>query len=311
MSQYIILLCGLSFSGKTTLGKALEEELTIPFLDIDAARQELSAGTEWLGPDKEKEIMAEAYRLNHEKARLILLSGKSVIIGATYSRPEYHASVTELAKSSKVNLFAFYLSIPENQVIARLELRIRNEGNSNIKTIDAYEEQKRRYQRITNARLLEGTTPLRVLVEEIRDIVDPALSKLNERLRICSKLLELYEVGSGVELGDIKNFKVHKSHVYGHASIYQFDYGNKCYYVTDDYSLGDDPQYIKDVLEEINSALQGRLLKNPTPQSDGAVYASGLDGVEYYLWEYQPTNKLYYLCMLKILSKNPVAYRLN
>lgn len=64
-----------------------------------------------------------------------------------------------------------------------------------------------------------------------------------------------------------------------------FNYKGKHYYLVDDYSLGDAPKYVQDILEEINHLLKGKILKNPVPQSDGAKYATGIGNNEYYLWE--------------------------
>lgn len=105
------------------------------------------------------------------------------------------------------------------------------------------------------------------------------------QIEICRQLLEIYGSGSDVIQSDVKDFKVYRSQLYGRTNVYSFIYKNNRYYVTDDYSLMDVPEYIKNVFKDINPQLSGVLLKNPVPQSDGAIYASGLDGVEYYLWE--------------------------
>jgi hypothetical protein len=110
--------------------------------------------------------------------------------------------------------------------------------------------------------------------------MDPA-----NQIKICVRLLELYGVGSDIGDSDIKNFKAYKSQTYGFMNVYSFDYKNNRYYASDDYSLMDEPKYVEDVLNDIIPMLNGKLLKNPISQSDGAIYASGLDGIEYYLWE--------------------------
>lgn len=105
------------------------------------------------------------------------------------------------------------------------------------------------------------------------------------KIKICIRLLELYKVGDHIGVSDIGDFKAFKSQLYGFMNVYSFDYKNHRYYVTDDYSLMDDPKFIKNVLADAIPKLNGKPLKNPTPQSDGAVFACGLDGNEYYLWE--------------------------
>ncbi|HMT19588.1 MAG TPA: hypothetical protein PKD15_06155 [Candidatus Saccharibacteria bacterium] len=46
----------------------------------------------------------------------------------------------------------------------------------------------------------------------------------------------------------------------------------------------DNSKFVTDVLSEVAPKLNGKLLKNPIAQSDGAIYACGVDGTEYYLW---------------------------
>lgn len=98
------------------------------------------------------------------------------------------------------------------------------------------------------------------------------------------KVLETYEVSDSVDTSEIMSLKSFKTNLYGQGNIYSFDYKNNHYYVVDDYSLMDNPDYIKKVIEEINPKLTGGPLKNPASQSDGAVYACGIEGAEYYLW---------------------------
>lgn len=106
-----------------------------------------------------------------------------------------------------------------------------------------------------------------------------------EKLDVLCRLLESYQVADKVSPDEIKNFKTYKSQLYGMAHVYSFGYKDRRYYVTDDYSLMDNPKYVQDVFAEIDPQTTGTLLKNPAPQSDGATYASGLNGAEYYLWE--------------------------
>jgi len=102
---------------------------------------------------------------------------------------------------------------------------------------------------------------------------------------ICAGLLELFQVDEGIDTKDIENLKLHKSQNYALGPVYAFNYKGKHYYGVDDYSLGDDSELVRDILLDINHLLKGRIMKNPTPQSDNAKYATGLDGIEYYLWE--------------------------
>jgi uncharacterized membrane protein len=111
------------------------------------------------------------------------------------------------------------------------------------------------------------------------------MDETKKNIGIACSLLKMYEIAVNVSSDEIKKFKTYKSNLYGMQHIYSFDYRNKQYYITDDYSLMDKPKLIRDIIEEIKPNLKGHALINPIPQSDGAKYASGLDGIEYYLWE--------------------------
>ncbi|MCW1908816.1 MAG: hypothetical protein KIH63_005770 [Candidatus Saccharibacteria bacterium] len=102
--------------------------------------------------------------------------------------------------------------------------------------------------------------------------------------KIVSELLRTYGIVANVDAKEITEFRAFKSHIFGMQSVYRFTYKGKRYYATDDYSLMDNPDYVREVLEEFQPNLKGRLVKNPIPQSDGAIYATGTDGREYYLW---------------------------
>ncbi|HMT55882.1 MAG TPA: hypothetical protein PKD20_03320 [Candidatus Saccharibacteria bacterium] len=91
-------------------------------------------------------------------------------------------------------------------------------------------------------------------------------------------------VDTDIDASNIENFKAYRSQIFGRANIYSFVYKSKQYYVTDDYSLMDNSKFVTDVLSEVAPKLNGKLLKNPIAQSDGAIYACGVDGTEYYLW---------------------------
>lgn len=104
-------------------------------------------------------------------------------------------------------------------------------------------------------------------------------------IETACRLLELYDVAPSVNTNEIRNFKTYQSNIYGMANIYSFQYKDNHYYICDDHSLMDNPKFIKNVLKQFNSNIKGWPLRNPLPQSDGAIYALGLDETEYYLWE--------------------------
>jgi predicted kinase len=170
----LIVLTGLSLSGKTTLGRKLEQSSNLIFLDVDDTRQEILPGKKWLGAEREKEIMLLSYKRNHEKAAALLDKKIPVILAATYSRNIYRELVYSLAARYGVSLKFFLLEIPNKEAMVRLEARAKNgESNSTITTLEGYMELKNRYVKIVknDAFRLETTKPVDQLSNEILEIL--------------------------------------------------------------------------------------------------------------------------------------------
>lgn len=102
--------------------------------------------------------------------------------------------------------------------------------------------------------------------------------------QICAALLNMYGEATNATPEEIQDVHTFNAQQFGRTNIYRFVYKGVKYYVSDDYSLNDTPKYVEMLLGDIDSMLTGSLLRNPIPQADGAMYASGLSGVEYYLW---------------------------
>lgn len=102
---------------------------------------------------------------------------------------------------------------------------------------------------------------------------------------LCAKLLVAYGISPNAEPGMIDNLKTFQSQNYALGPVYAFDYRNKHYYVVDDYSLGDDPNYVKNILADINHLLTGEIVEKPLPQPVETKYAMKLGSSEYYLWK--------------------------
>ena len=105
---------------------------------------------------------------------------------------------------------------------------------------------------------------------------------------LCVALLNYYQQGNNISTDEIENLSTYKSDIYGLSAVHCFSYKGTKYYTCDDQTLDDNPQFLKDVLSSINHLIKGGPVKNPHPQSDGALYAGGLGRVEYYLWKDDP-----------------------
>lgn len=172
LPRSLIVLAGLPFTGKTTIGRELEHLTNATFLDIDVARQEIAPGNGWHGPDQEKAIMRAAYEHNHQKAAQLLQIGKSVILAATYSRPDYHKLLRELAEQQSVPLKFFLLHIPDALVQVRLSDRQKTGSPSNITSLESYREVANRYQPFPDRNAdIDTSAPLESVLADIEAVV--------------------------------------------------------------------------------------------------------------------------------------------
>lgn len=165
----IFVLAGTSFTGKTLLGRRLARRSNLKFLDVDEARKEIQTDTIWRNPNEEKMIMARAYALNHKKAEELLGEGIPVLLAATYSRPEYHRSLRKLREKLNIPLQVIYLTISEKTVRNRLLERIKEGSYSNIRSLESYSEQARRYVPIKgkDVKEINADRPIEKIKEDI------------------------------------------------------------------------------------------------------------------------------------------------
>lgn len=104
---------------------------------------------------------------------------------------------------------------------------------------------------------------------------------------ICATVLNYYQVtdADSATANDIEKLFVYRSDIYAHSNVYAFKYKDVAYYINDDYSLDDNPEYLQEVLESVVSILHGSPVKNPHVPSSGKQYTGKLYGKEYYLWQ--------------------------
>lgn len=165
----LVVLMGLPLMGKTTLGVELARCSNFRFLDVDDARWEIFPPAERLPRNQEAFAMQTSYQKNHEKARDLLLDGKPVILGATYSRELYHEMLKWLARQTDSPLRTFLLNAPDEVIGQRLKARIENGNPSTVKSLDAFKEVQGRYQLIQgiNLTIIDTSLPPKENIKQI------------------------------------------------------------------------------------------------------------------------------------------------
>lgn len=109
---------------------------------------------------------------------------------------------------------------------------------------------------------------------------------MDKEKAICVRVLEGFKIAEKVEPDELMDFRSGLSQLYARGPIYIFRYKRNRYYIVNDYSIDDDPKFVKNILLERNHLLKGHLLKSPVHFTvAGSEYIYGLDGGQYFLWE--------------------------
>jgi len=130
----VLVTCGLSGTGKSTLAAALAENLGCARISSDVVRKELHH----LAPGEHapaapgeglyaEEVTRATYTELVARARRWLATGRSVILDATFQRHWQRALAVELARAQGSLLFFLELRAPDATVRARLRARARDE----------------------------------------------------------------------------------------------------------------------------------------------------------------------------------------
>lgn len=107
----LYILCGLPFAGKTTLARALERQLGIAIVELDAVNKARGVGLhgEAISPEEWDRTYAEAYR----QLDAFLAAGQSVLFDATNFTKAQRDSLRTLAGKRGASSLVIYLDVSE------------------------------------------------------------------------------------------------------------------------------------------------------------------------------------------------------
>ncbi len=125
--QRLIAIGGLSGTGKSTLARALPEQVPgAVLLRSDVERKLLFsvAETTRLGPEGyTPDVTRRVYAVLGEKASAALAAGRTVIVDAVFARSDERDAMAAVAAASGIALVGLWLEAPEATQIARVEGR--------------------------------------------------------------------------------------------------------------------------------------------------------------------------------------------
>ena len=110
-------MCGLPFSGKTTLSKKIAEKTGAKMIAFD-----------WIWAEKEKELSPDLPKIQewqdrsrqvYKRIRHSLTNGESVVYDDISVRREHRESLRKIAQESNANFMIVYLNIPMSEIKKR------------------------------------------------------------------------------------------------------------------------------------------------------------------------------------------------
>lgn len=149
----LLITCGLSGTGKSTVGQQLAKALKAKVVQSDVVRKRLA------GLDPRTRVLEEyraglyspkmtqrTYSEMFREAREALLSGKSVVLDAAFLRRADRRSAARLAKETGAQFACVLTEADESAVRDRLGSRLRRRQGPSDARWEIYVRQKRRFQ---------------------------------------------------------------------------------------------------------------------------------------------------------------------
>ena len=129
LRPFLVLLCGLTGSGKTTLAEQLSERLNLPVFSSDAIRKSVVArpGHENTSMNVEihhQSVTEKTYGKIVREAEKQILGGRGAILDATFAQRANREKVSRMAAKHNVPVFLIHCSATDAIIKERLARRV-------------------------------------------------------------------------------------------------------------------------------------------------------------------------------------------
>lgn len=156
----LILICGLTGTGKTTIANALSAETGMKVISSDIVRKELAR----IQPSEHRferfgegiyteEFTEKTYLEMFKLGEGFLKKGASVILDATFQKSRYRQEAMELAKKLGAEFHIIECTASDDIVRQRLDKRAKQERVASDGTWEIYEKQKKGYEEIKESHI--------------------------------------------------------------------------------------------------------------------------------------------------------------
>ena len=180
---WLIVVFGLSGTGKSTLARALAEKLLANYYNSDIVRKKLLD----IPPEEHhyepfgqgiysEEMTLKTYQALADYAIQDLKQGRDVVVDATYRSRKYRQLILTKAKQRQVKLLFVQCVAPDEVVKERFEERAQKTGEPSDGRWEIYVKQKEVFEapeEIPDQELLvlDATKPVEELVEEVINVL--------------------------------------------------------------------------------------------------------------------------------------------
>lgn len=168
MKPLLVTMCGIAFSGKSTLAKSIAERLDAVLISFDAINE--SRGLNGGDGSMTKKQWLETHDIALQKAELLLRQNQSVVLDDTFSHRFLRNQATGIAAKTNSCFQIIALRTPINEVQKR---RVENDKTLNRSPIsdevfDAHVQEFQEPDPDENAMLVESNCNVERLVDRLK-----------------------------------------------------------------------------------------------------------------------------------------------
>jgi predicted kinase len=132
--QYLLILCGLPFSGKTTLAQSIANRYDAIFINLDEINHSRGIGIK--GKPMTSKLWEETYKISYKNTRQLLNEGKTVVYeGANFTKL-LRSKVSALAKNSNVTPIIIHVDTSKEECLKRLMNNRKTNNRYDVKDKD-------------------------------------------------------------------------------------------------------------------------------------------------------------------------------
>ena len=148
---FVVIICGLTGSGKSVLARALADRLDIPVINSDAVRKQMvgNVGKNLVAFESgiySQEMTERTYAQMADLAEKNILSGHGAILDGTFSRKTNREKILELAERYRILLAVIRCYASDDTTRIRLENRLAEGTDISDGRWEIYHRQQEAYE---------------------------------------------------------------------------------------------------------------------------------------------------------------------